>query len=54
MAMLYFSGSALAQVCAYFTLFALTFLYIVWTKAYKDTWGGKLVTYNAGNTTRFF
>ncbi|KAK2174353.1 hypothetical protein NP493_810g01019 [Ridgeia piscesae] len=33
-------GSALAQVCAYFTLFALTFLYIVWTKAYKDTWGG--------------
>ncbi|KAK2174351.1 hypothetical protein NP493_810g01016 [Ridgeia piscesae] len=33
-------GSAVAQVCAYFTLFALTFLYIVWTKAYKDTWGG--------------
>ncbi|KAI0209346.1 Multidrug and toxin extrusion protein 1 [Lamellibrachia satsuma] len=33
-------GSALSQVMAYFTMFALTLLYIIWSEAYKDTWGG--------------
>ncbi|KAI0220142.1 Multidrug and toxin extrusion protein 1 [Lamellibrachia satsuma] len=33
-------GSALSQTLAYFTMFALTLLYIIWSKAYKDTWGG--------------
>lgn len=37
---LLFSGSAVAQASAYFTMFLLTLLYILISKSYKETWEG--------------